>query len=150
MSKMQSEKMNHIIFRNKTLSTLLEDIYDNSDKKKKQIDILINELRPLVRDASQAAMIVPLIKEYMEVAVKNDEQLIKMASVYQKFISSEARIEELQKESGGILTDAEKKQILMEIEEIQRESIDTIETSKTIDKDLKEIKKQSEKIIGSK
>ena len=147
---MQSEKMNHIIFRNKTLSTLLEDIYDNSDKKKKQIDILINELRPLVRDASQAAMIVPLIKEYMEVAVKNDEQLIKMASVYQKFISSEARIEELQKESGGILTDAEKKQILMEIEEIQRESIDTIETSKTIDKDLKEIKKQSEKIIGSK
>ena len=147
---MQSEKMNHIIFRNKTLSTLLEDIYDNSDKKKKQIDILINELRPLVRDAAQASMIVPLIKEYMEVAVKNDEQLIKMASVYQKFISSEARIEELQKESGGILTDAEKKQILMEIEEIQKESTDTIETGKAIDKDLISIKKQTEKIIGKK
>lgn len=146
---MQSEKMKNTIFRNKSFSDLLMDIYDNSDRKKKQIDILINELRPLVKDASQAAMIVPLIKEYMEVGVKNDEQLIKMASVYQKFLSSESRIEELQKENGGILSDAEKKQILMEIDEIQKESDYTVETEKVIDKELTTIKEQSEKIAGT-
>lgn len=146
---MQSEKMKDAIFRDKTLSKLFEDIYDNSDKKKKQIDILINELRPMVKDSSQAIMIVPLIKEYMEVGVKNDEQLIKMANVYQKFLSSESRIEELHKGTGGILSDEEKKQILMEIDEIQRDSNDTIEVGKTISKELVVLNEKSKKIVGN-
>ena len=146
---MASEKMKDHIFRNKSFSDLLMDIYDNSDRKKKQIDILINELRPLVNDASQAAMIVPLIKEYMEVGVKNDEQLIKMANVYQKFLSSESRIEELKRDNGGILSDEEKKQILMQIDEIQKESDDATETDKVINKELDKINTQSEKIVGN-
>lgn len=111
-----SEKLNDKIFDNTTLSTLFKDIYENSSKKNKQILLLINELRPLIKDVSEAVMVVPLIKEYMEVAVKNDEQLVKMAGVYQKFVAAEQRIEEVQREKGSLLTSEEKSQLLREID----------------------------------
>jgi hypothetical protein len=117
-----SGKLHDELFEGTTLSSLFKNIYDNSTKKNKQIDILVNELRPLIKDVSQAAMVVPLIKEYLEVAVKNDEQLVKLSGVYQKFLAAEERIQELQKENGSLLTDEEKKQLLQEIDKDVTES----------------------------
>ena len=65
------------IFSNKNFSDLLKDIYDNSKKKDRQINLLISELKPLIKNTSDASMVVPMIKEYLEVGVKNDEHLVK-------------------------------------------------------------------------
>jgi hypothetical protein len=135
-----AEKLHGEIFQGTTFSTLLKDIYDNSSKKKKQIDILVNELRPLIHDVSQAAMIVPLIKEYLEVAVKNDEQLVKMAGVYQKFMAAEERLEELQKEKGSILTAEEKNQLLHEIDK------DIVQSTIDIKKSDAEVEEEFDKL----
>jgi len=123
------EKLHDEIFQGTSLSSLLKDIYDNSASKKKQITILVNELRPLIKDVSQAAMVVPLIKEYLEVAVKNDDQLVKMASVYQKFLAAEERIQLLQKEHGTLLTEEEKKQLLTDIDKDIVEMTEEIKNS---------------------
>ena len=80
---------NKKIFGKKKFSDILEEIYDNSKKKEEQISVLISELRPLVKDIGDATLIVPLIKEYLEIGVKNDEQLIKMAAIVQRVINSE-------------------------------------------------------------
>ena len=53
-----------------------------------QVTALISELKPMVTDIGDATLIVPLIKEYMEIGVKNDDALIKMATLVQRALNS--------------------------------------------------------------
>lgn len=76
-----------IIFGKKTVSDVLKEVYDNSKNKEKQVNTLITELRTLISDVSDAVRVVPLIKEYLEIGVKNDEHLIKMLTVVQRMES---------------------------------------------------------------
>lgn len=79
------------IFEGKKFSSLLEEIYDNSKKKDSQISALIAELKPLIESISDATLVVPMIKEYLEIGIKNDEHLIKLATVVQRMESAAAR-----------------------------------------------------------
>jgi len=83
-----NELLSTKIFKNKKFSDILEEIYDNSIKKEKNIKELIGNLSPLITTPNEAIIIVPLIKEYLEVAVKNDEALIKMATIVQRALAS--------------------------------------------------------------
>ena len=105
------------IFKGKTFSELMKDIYSNSTKKDRQINLLIGELRPLIKNIGDATVIVPLIKEYLEVGVKNDEHLVKLAAVVQRLVSTNNRV---QSETGNswMLTEEEKKQLIGELDEI--------------------------------
>jgi hypothetical protein len=106
-----------IIFKEKRFSDLLEEIYDNQKRKEKQISGLIGELRPLIQDTGDATIIVPLIKEYMEIGVKNDEQLIKIATILQRIFQNQDSGAE-----GFGISDEEREQLLKEIENIQTKS----------------------------
>ena len=106
-----------VFFKDKSFSDLLEDVYDNVKTKRSQIDTLIKELQPFMKNIGDAAVIVPLIKEYMEVAVKNDEHIVKVVAVLQRFISTGMR----GAEDGDILSDAEKEQLLHELDEVAEE-----------------------------
>lgn len=105
------------IFKGKTFSELMKDIYSNSSKKDRQINLLIGELRPLIKGVGDATVIVPLIKEYLEVGVKNDEHLVKLAAVVQRLVSTSTKV---QAETGNswILSEEEKKQLLGDLDEI--------------------------------
>lgn len=135
------------VFDGKSFSELLKDIYLNSSNKKKQIDILINELRPLALTANDAAVIVPLIKEYLDVGVRNDEQLIKMANVYQKYVAAENRVN-IGDNSGSsfMLTPQEKEDLLNSVSKraIQEENLQ--ESEDEILSDLNELTKKSDDI----
>ena len=72
------------IFKGKTLSDLFGEIYDNSKNTQSQVKALIGELKPLIENVGDATLIVPMIKEYMEIGVKNDEHLIKLATIVQR------------------------------------------------------------------
>ena len=86
----------------------------NQKKKEVQISALIGELKPLINDIGDATLVVPLIKEYMELGIKNDEQLIKMSTIIQRALSSNKSEEE-----GFGMTEDEKKQLLTEIEKFK-------------------------------
>ena len=105
------------IFKGKTFSDLLKDIYSNSSKKDRQINMMIGELRPLIKNVGDATVIVPLIKEYLEVGVKNDEHLVKLAAVVQRLVSTSSKV---QAETGNswMLSDEEKRQLMGELDEI--------------------------------
>ena len=100
------------IFTGKTFDSLLEDIYNNSKRKETQIQILITELKPMIKNIGDAVIIVPLIKDYMEIAVKNDEALIKMAAIVQK---AQGRTND---EGSLMLTEEEKKQLIEQVERV--------------------------------
>lgn len=107
--------LDKVIFGKKTFGGLLEEIYNNSKTKEKQIVALISELRPLVQDIGDATMIVPLISSYMDLGIKNDEMLVKMATIVQRALNSTT-----QNESGEfVMTEAEKAQLLAEINNIK-------------------------------
>jgi hypothetical protein len=116
------------IFKGKTFSSLVKDIYFNSSHKKDQINQLIKDLREMVKDIGSATVIAPMIKDYIDVGVKNDDQLIKLSAVLQRFISGTSSSEE--GGSGGLLSDAEKEELLNNVKqelneiELQTESID--------------------------
>jgi hypothetical protein len=99
------------VFGKKKFSDILSEIYDNQKKKETQISSLIQELKPLINDIGDATLIVPLIKEYMDLGIKNDEQLIKMATIIQRALNSNSN----EDESFG-LTEDEKTQLFQEIE----------------------------------
>lgn len=108
--------LENVIFGKKKFSDLLEEIYDNQKKKEKQISALISELKPLVESIGDATLIVPLIKEYLEISVKNDEQLIKMATIVQRILNN------TQTENGFIISEEEKAQLLTEVDRLHNEN----------------------------
>ena len=119
------------IFSGKSFSSLLQDIYKNSSEKKKQIHTLIEQLRPLVTSATEAAVIVPMIAEYLDVAVKNDEQLVKMAGIVQRLITSDSS----SNQDTGLLTSNEREELLKRAES---EVLQLKETQKQLDKPIEE------------
>ena len=54
--------LDSIVFGSKKFSDILEEIYNNSKAKEKQIAALISELKPLINDIGDATLVVPLIK----------------------------------------------------------------------------------------
>lgn len=106
--------LDKIIFGKKTFSDLLEEIYNNQKKKSDQITSLIKELQPLVKDVGDATLIVPLLKEYLDIGVKNDEQLIKLAQIVQRITQTAS------KDSNGdfVISEEEKEALRKQIEEV--------------------------------
>jgi len=108
-----SQQFEKIIFGKKKFSDLLEEIYTNQKRREAQVTALISELKPMVSDIGDATLIVPLIKEYMEIGVKNDDALIKMATLVQRALNSS-------NEDGSLgISDEEKAQLLEEMEKLQ-------------------------------
>jgi len=108
--------LDNILWDDKTSSDVFKEIYQNSKKKEKQINSLIAELKPLIQNIGDAPVVVPLIKEYLEVGVKNDEHLIKMMAVIQRISNNTS--------SGGndsLLTDEELKQLQQIAEEVAKD-----------------------------
>jgi hypothetical protein len=107
------------IFGNKKFSDILKDIYENQKKKDRQINLLIADIKPLIQNVSDAITLIPIIKDYMEVAVKNDEHLLKMAAVIQRGIGNGAD------DQSSFLTEEEKNALLNEIKSIHQETEET-------------------------
>ena len=118
------DSLKQILFDDKSFSDLLKEIHSNQKKKAKQLASLIAELRPLVQSLGDATVIVPLIKEYMEISVKNDDQLIKMAAIVQRLSTGAA-----QNGDGGLFTAEEMDQLMDVAEEIAK----TVEKPKEIE-----------------
>jgi len=112
---MAHDSLNQILFDDKSFSDLLKEIHKNQTKKSKQLASLIAELRPLITSLGDATVVVPLIKEYMEISVKNDDQLIKMAAIVQRLSTGTSSTGD-----GGLLTEEEMQQLQEVAEEISK------------------------------
>jgi len=120
------------IFEGKSLSDVFKDIYDNSKTNKQQLEVLMKEVVGFIKDGDTAIQIIPMLKEYLEINVKNDEQLVKLATVVQRIIASEKRVSDSGDEFG--LSENEKQQLMDAIEsDVQELQIkkDEIESSIT-------------------
>ena len=104
-----------LLFDDKSFSDLLRDVYANTKKKETQINALVDQLKGLIRNITDASMMVPLIKEYLEVSVKNDDNLVRLTGIVQRLLvvaDRGAKGDELG------LSEAERKQLLEEAQSI--------------------------------
>ena len=122
------------IFEGKTLSDVFKDIYDNSKTNKQQLEVLMKEVVGFIKDGDTAVQIVPMLKEYLEINVKNDEQLVKLATIVQRITAAEKRVSDSGDEFG--LTEAEKEQLMNAIEtDVQELQIKKDEIESSISKE---------------
>ena len=104
---------NNEIFEGKTFQDLTRDIYENTVNKKKQIDLLISEIHGFITTIDDVVMVAPIIKEYMDTAVKNDEHLVKLAGVLQRIISKSTGSDE----ESMLLSDSEKEELMSTLQD---------------------------------
>lgn len=102
-----------VMWGSKKFSDLLKNVFDNSRDKEKQITSLIDVLKPLIVDTQSALMTVPLVAEYLNIGVKNDEQLIKLAAIVQRCLGGSGS-----GDSDIILTEADKEQLFKEVKSV--------------------------------
>ena len=117
------------LFGKKTFADLLKEIHTNSSNKEKEIRALIDNLKPFITSAGDAVIIVPLIKDYLDVSVKNDDLLIKMAGIVQRAMNSNVGGDDL------LLSDSDKEMLFQSMNELDikaKEELPKIENEQLI------------------
>jgi len=108
------------LFGKKNFSDLLKEIHTNQKDKESQLRSLIEGLKPLITSPGEATMIVPLIKEYMELAIKNDDALIKMAGIVQRAMNSKIA------DGDELLSEEDKEMLFSSLQELDKKTEKTI------------------------
>jgi hypothetical protein len=125
------------LFPGKNLSGLFEDIYNNQINKKKHISEIIDELRKGIRHAGDMAVLGPVIKDLIDTSVRNDDQLVKLATIAQRIMLANNKSDG----DSGFLTDAEREQLLADIEQVQ----DEVQRMDNIENEVEELKQKISK-----
>ena len=122
------------LFKGKSLSGLFEDIYNNQVSKKQKISGLIEELKKMVRHAGDMGTLGPIIGGLVDSSVKNDDQLVKLATIATKIIAADKKTEGQE----GFLSAFEKEQLLKDLEDTKQE----VERVDDLEFELEDLKKK--------
>ena len=118
------------IFGDKNFSDLSKEIYENNKLKKTQIDLLIQEVHGYIQGIEDIAIVGPIIKELMDVGIKNDDNLVKLATLYQRIMSKQT----IDESGVSLLSDEEKEQLMASLEDVaedlQKKKDDIVDMSK--------------------
>ena len=118
------------IFGNKNFSDLSQEIYENSKLKKTQIDLLVQEVHGYIQGIEDIALVGPIIKELFDASIKNDDNLLKLATVIQRIMNKQADAVD----DTALLSEDEKEELMASLEDaaasLQGKS-DEIESSMT-------------------
>lgn len=103
------------LYKGTTFADLLKEIHVNQQGKEAELKKLISDLKPFLVTAGDAIILVPLIKDYLNTSVKNDENLIKMATIVQRAIMAGSKDDEGNLE----LSDREREQLMEEVKQMK-------------------------------
>ena len=119
---------NQIIFGDKTLSSLLEDIYKTAEQNRVLLTTAINDLRDRLRSKNTSvediSYVGNVITSLFDTTVKNDEHLIKLATVIQKLLMTEKQTKD---DERVLLTEFEKQQLLSSAKEQMQKIKDDVD-----------------------
>lgn len=107
------------IFKGKTVGDLVEEVYNKHKSQDALIKQEIMRLADMIESPGDAIVIVPLLKEFVNSGLKNDEVLMKILNLFQK-------AEEKKKETGqdtGLLTEKDIEQLFSEVTDLKGKSI---------------------------
>jgi len=123
------------IFDGKSYKDLLKDINDNATENRKQIYSIINELRKYIQTISDVVILAPIIQSYVDTNVRNDDQLVKLASIIQRLVG---KPESSDNQFG--LTEEEKNELLSNVKGTIIDISDKLANDDTVKKQLEVVK----------
>lgn len=103
---------NNEIFDGKTLSDMFADVYKNTESKRGQINGFVTNLVKLIKTPEDAAVLGPVIKDFLEVNVKNDEHIVRLVQIAQRLVTINTKGGDT-----GLLTEEEKQQLLKNVKQ---------------------------------
>jgi c-di-GMP-related signal transduction protein len=110
---------NKEIFKGKSISDLMEEAYKDKQEKHKQLKGMISMLKDLINDGGDAVMMVPLIKDIMDLSIKNDDVLIRLLGIIQKIEASSSRMLD---NNDGVLSEKDKQLLFESLEGLTLEN----------------------------
>ena len=122
------------LFKGKSLSGLFEDIYNNQNSKKAKISSLIEEMKKMIKHAGDIASVGPILSSLIDSSVKNDDQLVKLATIATKVVAADKKTEGQE----GFLSAFEKEQLLRDLEDTKAE----VERVDDLEFELEELKQK--------
>jgi hypothetical protein len=102
----------NVIFGEKTLSDMFADVYKNTETKREQINGFVTNLIKLIRTPEDAAVLGPVVKDFLEVNVKNDEHIVRLVQIAQRLVAINTKADD-----GGLLSEEEKQQLLKNVKQ---------------------------------
>ena len=131
------------LFPGKDLSGLFKDIYHNQQSKKQHISRLIVDIRKIVKTTNEYAILGPILKDLIDSSIKNDDSLVKLAVIAQRIMAAATGGGEGE---GGVITEAEKKQLLEEIDSVVIHQAEVSDTKvNELATEIAELKEKSDK-----
>ena len=110
--------INSELYDGKSLADIFSEIHKNTDSKRAQINSFIMKMVQLIRTPEDAAVIGPIVQGFLEVNVKNDEHLVRVAQIAQRIVSVGVKSSTVSLD--GLLSESEKEALLGDIKaEIQ-------------------------------
>jgi hypothetical protein len=100
------------IFTGKTISDLVEEVYNKHKNQDSTIKQEIMRLADMIETPGDAIVIVPLLKGFMDSSLKNDEVLMKLLTLFQKAAESQKKSDS---EDSGILTENDIQQLFNDV-----------------------------------
>jgi ferritin len=107
------------IFKGKTLGDIVEEVYNKHKSQDALIKHEISRLADMIESPGDAIVIVPLLKEFVNSGLKNDEVLMKILNLFQK-------AEEKKKDTGqdnGLLTEKDIEQLFSEVTDLKSKGV---------------------------
>ena len=101
------------IFDGKNFSDLSKEIYDNSKLKKTQLDLLVQEVHGYIQGIEYIALVGPIIKELFDASIKNDDNLLKLATVIQRIMNKQVDAVD----DTSLLSEDEKEELMASLED---------------------------------
>lgn len=112
MAKKNNSTFNTVeVFDGLSLDQLFKQIYNNSKSKNKKINSYIEQIVTILSNnptSDAALLLTPLISSYIDSGVKNDDLLIKLASIVQRSMAKP----EAEEPTDGLLSHEEKQDLL--------------------------------------
>jgi hypothetical protein len=102
------------VFKGKTFHQIMSEIHSTTLDRRGIILDIVGELRKMITCPDEAVLIAPLVRDYLETLVKNDDQLTKLATIVQRMISAES-YKKTGGETGELLSEKEKEQLFREL-----------------------------------
>jgi hypothetical protein len=95
-----------------TLSELMDQVHGNSVERKRAIAALIDRYSSIAVNPSDLILLGPLINQLLEISVKNDDHLVKLAVIVQRILTNVGK-----DESGFVLSEGDKEKLLASVSE---------------------------------
>jgi hypothetical protein len=134
---MSEDRKFYELFEDKSISNVFEDIYKNAANTRSNAKSMVDQMKKYVTSLESAVVIGPLIREYMEIILRSDEHLIKLADSAIRLIK-EGKIAST--EGPGFLSEDEKKQLLADVNDYEEYKKEEDENIKTLDERVEAIK----------